>query len=191
MKVVAFNSSSRKGGNTEAALTIVCDELNKEGIETEIIQIGGKLLRGCIGCRKCYENQNQKCVFDDDGMNDYISKMIEADGIILGSPVYFSDLTPQMKALMDRAGYVTRANGHLLKRKVGAAVAAVRRAGAIHTLDSMQHFLLINQMVVPGSSYWNLVVARDPGDVEKDEEGVNTLKTLGQNMAWLMKKTAE
>ncbi len=182
------NGSSRAGGNTEAALKMVCDELNKEGIETEIIRIGHKQFRGCIGCRKCSETQNNKCIFDDDGMNDLIAKIIEADGIILGSPVYFSDLTPQIKALMDRAGYVTRANGHLLRRKVGAAVAAVRRAGAIHTLDSMQHFLLVNEVIVPGSSYWNLVLARDIGEASKDEEGVNTMITLGQNMAWLMKK---
>lgn len=188
MKVVAFNGSSRKGGNTEAALKMVLNELEKAGIDTKIIQIGNKMLRGCIGCKKCFDNQDKKCVFDDDGMNEYIQEMIEADGIILGSPVYFSDITPQIKALMDRAGYVTRANGHLLRRKVGATVAAVRRAGSVHTLDSMQHFMLINQMIIPGSSYWNLIVARDIGDAERDDEGVNTMHTLGENMAWLLTK---
>lgn len=125
-------------------------------------------------------------MFTDDCVNDCIAKMIEADGIILGSPVYFSDITAEMKALIDRSGYVTRANGCLLRRKVGAAVAAVRRAGAIHTLDSMQHFFLINEMIVPGSSYWNVGIGRQIGDVEQDEEGMKTMTTLGQNMAWLL-----
>lgn len=186
MKVVAFNGSGRKNGNTALLIQRVFQELEAEGIATELIQLAGHTLRGCTGCRTCYERRDRTCVFTDDCVNDCIAKMIEADGIILGSPVYFSDITAEMKALIDRSGYVTRANGCLLRRKVGAAVAAVRRAGAIHTLDSMQHFFLINEMIVPGSSYWNVGIGRQIGDVEQDEEGMKTMTTLGQNMAWLL-----
>jgi multimeric flavodoxin WrbA len=136
----------------------------------------------------CKENKNKKCVITNDKLNDYIEKMIEADGIILGSPVYFSDLTSNIKSLIDRAGYVTRANGDLLKRKVGAGVVAVRRAGAIHTFDSLNHFFLINHMIVPGSSYWNIGIGHNPGDVNKDEEGIKTMENLGKNFTWLLKK---
>jgi len=114
--------------------------------------------------------------------------MIDADGILIGSPVYFADITPETKALIDVVGYVTRANGHLLKHKVGAGVIAVRRGGALHTFESINNFFLINQMIVPGSSYWNFAFGREPGDVLNDEEGINTIKTLGQNMAWLLNK---
>ncbi len=188
MKVIAFNGSPREKGNTNILLTTVIQEISKEGIETDLIQLGKKTLHGCIACSKCKENKNKKCVITDDKVNDYIEKMIEADGIILGSPVYFSDLTSNMKSLIDRAGYVSRANGDLLKRKIGAGVVAVRRAGAIHTFDSINHFFLINHMIVPGSSYWNIGIGRDAGDVSKDEEGLNTMENLGKNIAWLLKK---
>ena len=150
IKVLALNGSPRTDGNTAFLIRQVFQELEKEGIATEIIQVGGQHLRGCIACTKCSENRDQKCVFDDDIVNECISKMANADGIILGSPVYFTDLTSDMKALIDRAGYVSMANGGLFQRKVGSAVVAVRRAGAIHTLDSLLHFLLISGMIVPG-----------------------------------------
>jgi multimeric flavodoxin WrbA len=188
MKVVAFNGSSRKDGNTAILINYVLNELEHEGITTEMIQLAGKSIRGCTACRTCFEKKNQQCVIENDIVNDCIAKMIAADGIILGSPVYFSDLTSEMKALIDRAGFVGRANGDLYKRKVGAAVVAVRRAGAIHTFDSINHFFLINQVIIPGSSYWNIGIGREKGEVEKDAEGVQTMKTLGQNMAWLLKK---
>lgn len=188
MKVVAFNGSPRREGNTKILIDTVFTELRKEGIETEMIQLGNKLVHGCTACGKCKEIQNGKCHIKNDHLNYCIEKMIEADGIIIGSPVYFADVTTEVKALIDIAGYVTRANGHLLKRKVGAAVIAVRRGGALHAFESINNLFLINQMIVPGSSYWNFAIGREPGDVLNDAEGMQTMKTLGENMAWLLKK---
>ena len=189
MKVIAFNGSARKNGNTAILIKEVFSELQGQGIETEMIQLAGKTIRGCIACGKCFKNKNQRCVVDNDFANERIEKIIEADGIILGSPTYFADVTAEMKALIDRAGYVSMANSNMLRRKIGAAVVAVRRAGAIHAFDTMNHFFLISQMIVPGSSYWNIGVGRAIGDVEQDEEGLETMRTLGRNMAWLLKKT--
>ncbi len=188
MKVVAFNGSPHKEGNTSILINLVLAELTKEGIETEVVQVGGKNIRGCIACFKCMENLNQRCAVDNDILNECIEKMLEADGILLGSPVYFTDVTAEMKALIDRAGMVGGMNGYMYKHKVGAAVAAVRRAGSVHTLDTMNHLFQYHQMIVPGSTYWNLAIGMLPGEVEKDEEGVKTMQTLGQNMAWLLKK---
>ena len=189
MKVVAFNGSARRGGNTAILLGHVLGELQKEGIETELVEMSGEEIHGCLACRKCSVRQDRHCSQSGDVGNQYIDKMVAADGIVLGSPVYVTDIAPNLKALIDRACLVTRANGSLLRRKVGAAVVAVRRAGAIHALDSLDHFFLINEMIIPGSSYWNIGIGRDIGDVEKDEEGIQTMKTLGQNMAWLLKRT--
>lgn len=191
MKVVAFNGSARKDGNTAILIRKVFSELEAEGIETELVQLAGKTIKGCAACRKCYENRDGRCAMDNDVANECIEKMTEADGIILGSPTYFSDVTTEMKALIDRAGYVARANAFMLKRKVGASIVAARRTGAIHTFDSMNHFFLIGQMIVVGSSYWNVGIGRAKGEVEQDEEGMETMQTLGQNMAWLLKKTTE
>jgi len=188
MKVVAFNGSARKDGNTALLITRVLQVLESEGFETEMIQLAGEQIRGCNACRTCYTTKNKRCAIEDDNVNSYIQKMKESDGIILGSPVYFSMMSPEMKALIDRAGYVARANSDMFKRKVGAAVIAVRRAGATHVLSSMNYFFLINQMIIPGSSYWNLGIGRNPGEVKDDTEGIQTMKTLGQNMAWLLKK---
>ncbi len=191
MKVVGINGSARKDGNTAILIRRVFAELEKEGIETELIQLAGKKIRGCTACSKCRENQDKRCSVNNDSFNKCYEKILEADGIILGSPTYFADLTAEMKAFIDRAGYVSRANGDLLKRKVGAAVSAVRRAGAIHTLDSINHLFLISQMIVPGSIYWNLGIGREKGEVEADMEGMQTMQVLGENMAWLLKKIAE
>ena len=188
MKVVGINGSARKDGNTAILIRRVFTELEKKGIETELIQLAGKKIRGCTACMKCRENLDKRCAVNNDSFNKIFEKMLEADGIILGSPTYFSDMTSEMKALIDRAGYVAKGNGELLRRKVGAAVSAVRRAGAIHTLDSISHLFLISQMIVPGSSYWNLGIGREKGDVEADEEGMQTMQVLGENMAWLLKK---
>jgi len=188
MKVIAFNGSARKDGNTAILLNTVLDELKKEGIETELVQLAGKEIRGCKACYQCRKNKDKRCVQKDDILNECIEKMLEADGIILGSPVYFTDVTTEMKALIDRAGFVARGNDHFFKRKVGAAVVAVQRAGSIHTFDTLNHFFLISQMIVPGSSYWNLGIGGKIGEVESDEEGLKTMQILGQNMAWLMKK---
>lgn len=188
MKVVAVNGSPRKNGNTAAMINAVFRELEAEGIETELIQIGGEMVRGCTGCRACFNMKNRRCILEDDMINDVIAKMAEADGIILGSPTYFANLTPELKALIDRAGYVAKANDELFRRKVGAAVVAVRRAGAMHVFNSINHFFFISNMIVPGSSYWNMSLSRDLGDFEKDEEGMATMKNLGLNMAWLLRK---
>ncbi|HPE76094.1 MAG TPA: flavodoxin family protein [Draconibacterium sp.] len=191
MKVVAFNGSPRRKGNTEILIGEVFKILQKEGIETEMIQLGNKLVHGCTACGKCREIQDGKCHIKNDHLNFCIEKMVEADGILIGSPVYFADVTPEIKALIDVAGYVTRANNHLLKRKIGAAVIAVRRGGALHAFETINNFFLISQMIVPGSSYWNFVFGRNPGEVLNDEEGMQTIKTLAENMAWLLKKVKD
>ena len=188
MKVVAFNGSGRKNGNTALLMRRLLGVLEAEGIETELIQLAGEHIHGCNACRICFSTRNNRCIIEDDNVNAYIQKMIEADGIVLGSPVYFSMMSPELKALIDRAGYVALANDYIFKRKVGAAVVAVRRAGAIPTFDAINHFFLISQMIIPASSYWNVGVGRKKGDVENDEEGMQTMETLGKNMAWLIKK---
>jgi multimeric flavodoxin WrbA len=185
MKVVAFNGSPRKDGNTFILINYILNELGKEGIETELVQLSGKSLRGCRACYKCFENKDQRCSVKDDFVNECIKRMIEADGIVLGSPTYFSDVTAEMKALIDRAGFVSIANGGLYRDKVGLAIAVMRRSGALHALDTMHHFLLGAQMIVPGRGFG---VGREQGDVERDEEGVQLVKELGRRMAWLLKK---
>ena len=189
MKVIAFNGSARRNGNTAILIREIFSELEDEGITTEMVQLAGKTIRGCTACGKCFDNQDKRCAIDNDFANECIEKMVEADGIILASPTYFADVTAEIKALIDRAGYVARANPDMLKRKIGAAVVAVRRAGAIHAFDTLNHFFLISQMIVPGSSYWNIGIGRAIGDVEQDKEGLETMRILGRNMAWLLKKT--
>ncbi len=190
MKVVAFNGSARRGGNTAQLVQVVLQELQQAGVETELVELAGTHPHGCIACRRCWQRKDRRCAVTSDPVNEWIRKMEEADGILLASPTYFADVTTEMKALIDRAGYVSMANGYMLRRKVGAAVVAVRRAGAIHAFDSINHFFLIGQMVIPGASYWNIGIGREPGDVETDEEGLRTMRALGQNMAWLLKKLA-
>ncbi len=188
MKVIAFNGSARKEGNTALLLNLVLDELRAEGVETELYSLAGKPIQGCIACYKCFEKKNGKCNVDKDIVNECIEKMTAADGILLGSPTYFADVTAGMKALIERGGMVGRANEGLYRRKVGAAVVAVRRAGGIHVFNSLNYFFTINEMIVPGSSYWNLGIGRQPGEAQNDAEGVQTMKNLGKNMAWLLKK---
>ncbi|HAS53656.1 MAG: FMN reductase [Nitrospirae bacterium GWC2_57_13] len=188
MKVIAFNGSARKEGNTAHLLNTVLKELEAEGIKTEVYSLAGKPIQGCIACYKCFENKNKRCAVEKDIINECIEKMTAADGILLGSPTYFADVSASMKALIERTGMVSRANGDLYKRKVGAGVVAVRRAGSMHVFSSLNHFFLIGQMIIPGSSYWNIGRGREPGEVANDEEGMKTMKDLGQNMAWLMKQ---
>jgi len=188
MKVVAFNGSARRDGNTAILVNTVFKELKKAKIETELFQLSGKKIRGCTACGKCFANKDRQCIIKNDVVNECIKKMAEADGIILASPTYFADASTEMKALIDRAGYVARANGNMFRRKVGAAVIANRRAGGIHAFDTLNHFFFISEMVVPGSSYWNIGIGLAPGDVKKDKEGLETMKTLGRNMAWLLEK---
>jgi multimeric flavodoxin WrbA len=191
MKVVGFNCSPRKGGNTEILIREVFKSLESEGIKTELIQIGGKKLNGCVACMKCKQKKDGFCHKDNDLTNECIKKMLKADGIIIGSPVYNADITADAKAFMEVASYALRASGSPLKYKAGAAVIAVRRAGAVHSFDSINHFFLINEMIIPGSSYWNIGIGREKGEVLKDEEGMKTMKVLGENMAWLLKKTGD
>lgn len=189
MKVIAINGSPRKDGNTTILLNVVMDELNKEDIETELIHMAGKPLQGCTACYKCFKNRDYRCALDRDIISECIEKMLEAKGILLGSPTYFSDVTAGMRALIERCGSIARANRYPFKRKVGAGVIAVRRAGSIHAFNSLNLFFLSHmQMIIPGSFYWNIAIGRDPGDVNNDEEGLKTMVTLGQNMAWLLKK---
>jgi len=191
MKVVAFSGSARKGGNTARLLRRALDALEAEGIETELVELAGAKVQGCTACRKCWETKDRRCHGRNDALNECIEKMDAADGILIGSPVYFADVSSETKALIDRAGYVSRANGDILARKAGAAVVAVRRAGGMHAFDTINHFFLIGQMIVPGSSYWNIGVAGAPGAAEEDEEGMKTMETLGRNMAWLLARTGD
>jgi multimeric flavodoxin WrbA len=189
MKVVAFSGSARLDGNTALLVNEVFKELAAAGIGTELVQLAGKTIHGCRACYSCFKNKDGRCSFDDDFVNACIEKMADADGIILASPTYFADVTSEMKALIDRAGFVARANENMLKGKAGAAVVAVRRAGAIHAFDTINHFFLIAEMIIPGSSYWNIGIGREKGEAANDEEGVRTMRNLGINLAWLLQKT--
>ncbi len=188
MKVVAFNGSSRKDGNTAILLNTVLGELEKEGVGTELVQLAGNPLQGCIACFKCFENKDKRCAVTKDKLNEYLEKMIAADGIVLGTPVYYADASATIKALIERCGFVSAANGGLFTHKAGAAVAAVRRAGAIRAFDTLNHLFQYSQMFIVGSTYWNVGIGRNPGDVKGDEEGLKTMENLGKNMAWLLKK---
>lgn len=188
MKVVAFNGSPRKNGNTRQAIELVFEELTKAGIETELIQLADKNIQHCLSCYKCAKEKDKKCHGSDDDLNEILAKMLAADGIILGSPTYFANVSSRMKAVIDRAGLVSKVNGDILQKKVGASVVAVRRQGACSVFSELNYFFLINQMIVPGSSYWNLAIGLAPGEIQKDSEGLNTLQNLGKNIAWLMKK---
>jgi len=186
LKAIAINGSPRHEGNTAAMLKDVLKVLSDGGVETELFQAGGRMVKGCMACAKCRENVG-KCVTDD-WINELFPKMSAADAIIIGSPTYFSDMTPETKAVIDRTGFISRQGGNIFSRKIGAAVSAVRRAGGITTLDSIQHFFLINDMIIPGSSYWNMSIANQIGDYEKDKEGIRTMNRLGENILWLMEK---
>lgn len=187
MRVIGINCSPRKGGNTELLIKEVFKPLEKGGLKTDFFQLGGKKVNGCIACMKCKKEKDGRCHQKNEIINKCIGKMLEADAIIIGSPTYFSDLSTEAKALIDVAGYALRSAGNPLKHKLGAAVISVRRAGAIHAFDSINHFFLINEMIIPGSSYWNIGFGKDKGEVLKDEEGMKVMRTLGENMLWLLK----
>ena len=188
MKAIALNGSPHKGGNTNTLLTKVLEPIAEAGIETELIHIGCQALRGCIGCFRCKNTTPPQCVIDNDKMNEYIEKMFDADAIIIGSPTYFASVTAETKALLDRVGFVARMNGNPLKRKIGAAVSAVRRGGAVPTVDTINHMFQIQQMILPGSTYWNFGLGLMPGDVEGDDEGIANMQDLGETIAWLLQK---
>ena len=187
MKVVAFNGSPHKEGNTYFAIKTVANELEKEGIEVEIIQVGDKLIRDCTACNGCIKNRDEKCVIDGDEVNQWIQKMKEADGIILGSPIHFAGIGAAMKAFLDRAFYVATSNNSMFRHKVGATVVAVRRSGGVAAYEQLNNYICYSEMLMPTSSYWNVIHGTVPGEAQKDEEGTQTMSTLGRNMAWLMK----
>lgn len=187
MKVIAFNGSPKEKGNTYQAIKMVTDELEKEGIDVEIVHVGNKIIRGCMACNWCAKNQCERCVNDEDEVNEWIQKMKEADGIILGSPVHYSSIAATMKAFLDRAFYVTSVNGSLLRHKVGAAVVAVRRSGGVTTFDQLNNYINYSEMLMPTSSYWSVIHGLKPGQVTEDAEGIQIMRVLGKNMAWLMK----
>ncbi|WP_028586309.1 flavodoxin family protein [Desulfocurvus vexinensis] len=188
MKVVAFNGSARKKGNTQLLIDHVFRELTTRGIDTETVSLAGRPMRGCLACLKCFTSQDKRCAVDVDFVNECVEKMLGADAIILASPTYFANVSAEMKALIDRAGMVAKANGDMLARKVGASVVAVRRGGAIQVFNALNAFFLIGQMVVVGSSYWNMGIGLNRGDVDDDAEGVQTMQTLGRNMAWALER---
>ena len=185
MKVIAFNGSPKKEGNTYHAIKMVTDELEKEGIEIEIIHVGNKTIRGCLACNACARSKNEKCIVDNDEVNEWIQKMKEADGIILGSPVHYSSISGTMKSFLDRAFYV--ANTGILRHKVGAAVVAVRRSGGVTTFNQLNNYINYAEMLMPNSNYWNVIHGTSPGEAIGDEEGRQIMRVLGKNMAWLMK----
>lgn len=187
MKVVAFNGSPNKEGNTYQAIKLVANELEKEGIETEIINVGNKPIRGCIACNQCLKNQNEQCVLPGDEVNGWIQKMKEADGIILGSPVHFSAMGGTMKSFLDRAFYVVGVNGGILRHKVGTSVVAVRRAGGVPTFNQLNNYINYSEMLMPTSNYWSVINGTSPGEALLDKEGVQIMRMLGKNMVWLMK----
>lgn len=188
MKVVAFNGSARKKGNTQLLIDHVFRELTARGIDTETVSLAGRPMRGCLACLKCFTSQDKRCAVDVDFVNECVEKMLGADAIILASPTYFANVSAEMKALIDRAGMVAKANGDMFARKVGASVVAVRRGGAIQVFNALNAFFLIGQMVVVGSSYWNMGIGLNRGDVDDDAEGVQTMQTLGRNMAWALER---
>lgn len=188
MKVVAFNGSPKENGNTAFALKTVLKELENEGIETKIIHVGNKLIRGCIGCGQCRQNQNEKCIFTDDIVNESVQEMKNADAIIISSPVYYASIAGTMKSFLDRTFYVAGANNNLLRLKIGASVVAVRRSGGVTTFNQLNNYLNIAELVIPSSNYWNVIHGTVPGDAEKDEEGVQIMRTLGKNLAWVLKQ---
>jgi len=191
MKVVAINGSPRKNGNTRLLLEAVLEPLAKAGWETEYVQIGGKTIQGCRACFKCWETKDNRCIFGGkDVFNEAFAKVLEADAVILGSPTYFADVSTEMKAFIDRAGFVAMANGCKLAGKVGAAVVAVRRGGATHVFDTINHLFFISQMVVPGSTYWNMGYGLEPGQVSGDDEALRNMAHLGQAVDWLGKALA-
>lgn len=187
MKVVAFNGSPRKNGNTSGCLKTVLAELEKSGIDTELVNVGKETVHGCRACFGCVKNKNGQCAFDNDPVNEWIHKMKNADGILLGSPVHFSGVAGTMKSFLDRAFFVASVNGGTLRHKIGASVVAVRRSGGLPTLNSLNHYIQYSEMIMPCSNYWNVVHGMNPGEVAQDKEGMQIMELLGKNMAWLMK----
>ena len=184
MYAIAINGSPRKGGNTECLLKEVLSELQDAGWETDLVKVGGTAIRGCMACRKCFENKDSQCAMKRDKFNDIFSKMLKADAMILGSPTYFAAVSADLKALIERAGYVAYANDNAFSGKIGAAVVAVRRGGAIHAYDTINHMFQMSRMIIPGSTYWNMGYGLDKGEVLEDEEGLANMRHVGKCIDW-------
>lgn len=190
MKVLGISGSPRPGGNTDTLIQLALDVLADEGLQTEFVSLADRPIKPCMACRGCFKSDTVRCVQEDPAFEGMIDRFREADGVLVGSPVYFGSATPQTMALLDRVGYVARAHGNFLRRKVGAAVVVARRAGQNFTFAQLNYFFLISEMIVPGSTYWNVAFGLDKGHVSEDDEGIRTVRTLAHNMAWLMKKLA-
>lgn len=191
MKVLGISGSPRRGGNTDIIVQTALDVLAAEGIETEFLSLADRPVKPCTGCLGCATAEGVRCVQEDPAFEGMVERFIAADGILVGSPVYFGSATPQTMSLLDRVGYVSRQNNNFLRRKVGAAVVVARRAGQNFTFAQLNYFFLLSEMIVPGSTYWNVAFGRGKGEVAADTEGIETVKTLARNMAWLMKKLAD
>jgi multimeric flavodoxin WrbA len=187
MKVIAINGSPKKEGNTWHALNLIGQELIHEGIEFEILHVGNKNIHGCTACGKCAINKDEKCSVTTDSLNEYIPLLKNADGFVIGSPVYYSGIAGTMKCFLDRVFYVSGANGNLFRHKVAAAITAVRRSGGSSTFDQLNHYLTYGELILATSCYWNVIHGRLPGEVMDDAEGVQIMRVLGKNMAWLLK----
>jgi multimeric flavodoxin WrbA len=185
MYALAINGSPRKGGNTELLLKEALGELQNAGWDVELEKVGGTTIHGCIACEKCFENKDNACVVKKDNFNAIFAKMLKADAIILGSPTYFAAVSADLKALIERAGYVAYANGHAFAGKIGAAVVAVRRGGATHAYDTINHMFQMSRMIIPCSTYWNMGFGLAKGDVLEDEEGLANMRHLGRSIDWL------
>lgn len=187
MYAIGIIGSPRKGGNTEVMLQEVLGELANTGWETELVRVGGTDIRGCIACNKCFEAQDNQCSMKKDEFNEIYAKLLQADAMIMGSPTYFAAVSADLKALLERAGFVAYANNHAFAGKIGAAVVAVRRGGAIHVFDSINHMFQMSRMVIPGSTYWNMGIGLHKEEVKGDEEGMNNMRHLGKMINWLGK----
>lgn len=187
MFALAVNGSPRKGGNTEILLKEVLGELDQAGWDTELVKVGGTAIRGCIACQKCFENKDNECAVKKDKFNEIFAKMIRADAMILGSPTYFAAVSADLKALLERGGFVAYANDHAFAGKIGAAVVAVRRGGATHVFDSINHMFQMSRMILPGSTYWNMGIGLDKEEVKDDDEGMANMRHLGRAIDWLGK----
>ncbi len=190
MRVLGISGSPRRKGNTDILVKTVLEVLASEGLQTEFLSLADRPIKPCMACRGCFASDTIRCVQEDPAFEGILEKFAEADGILLGSPVYFGSASPQIMALLDRVGYVARRHPHLLRRKVGAAIVVARRAGQNFTFAQLNYFFLISEMIVPGSTYWNVAFGREKGEVRQDAEGIETVKNLARNMAWLMKQLA-
>ena len=191
MRVLGVSGSPRPGGNTDILVKLALGVLTDEGMETEFVSLAGRPIKPCVGCRGCAKADKPMCIQEDPAFEGMIERFMAADGILVGSPVYFGSATPQTTALLHRVGYVARSNENFLRHKVGAAIVVGRRAGHNFTFAQLNYFFLLSEMIVPGSTYWNCAFGREMGEVNNDQEGLDTIRRLAHNMAWLMRKLAE